>query len=92
MSDEREVKPPSAFRLQSGDVAGFGWDFGGNVVLYFQPPSLRGAVLQVAMSREQFFKLCDCAKEMEAAMSHAVLVEDTEAPNAPVPAMAGEES
>lgn len=92
MSDDRAAKPPTAYQLQAGDVAGFGWDFADGVVLYFQPPSLRGAILQVAMTRDQFFKMLACAREMEASMASAVLVPDEVAPQEPAPAMAGEES
>lgn len=44
------------------------------------------------MSRDQFFKLLACAREMEASMATAVLVPDEAAPQEPAPAMAGEES
>jgi hypothetical protein len=94
VSDDRAAKPPTAYQLQSGDVCGFGYDFADGVVLYFQPPSLRGSILQVAMTRDQFFKLLACAREMESSMANSVVAQVAEdlAPQVPAPAMAGEES
>lgn len=102
MSDNRrdDVRP-TAFQLQAGDVAGFGWDFGNDqnsVVLYFQPPSLRGSLLQIAMSRDQFLRMFALATEMHANMAAAADAAagepkpDEPARPEPVHALAGQES